>query len=60
MRVLREVTKDIPGCVLTLRIARYEKSVRFQARYAPRDLRDLAEHVDEVVDSRRWIEGPLE
>ena len=60
LRVLHEVTKDIPGCILTLHIAGYEKRVSFQAPYAPRDLRDLAEYVDEAVESRRWIEGPAE
>ena len=53
--VLHVVTKGTPRMVVTLRIGDYSKRVSFQAGYAPKELIDLAEFIDEVVDTEQWI-----
>jgi hypothetical protein len=49
------VTKGPPRTVLTLRIGDYSKQVNYQAKYAPRELRELALFMDELVNSKQWI-----
>jgi hypothetical protein len=50
-------TTGSPRSILILTIGGYTKRVVFQAGYAPSDLVKLADIVDELTDSARWVKG---